>query len=119
MAWMSPMPSPLASATLRGSTWSSPQRRQSLVVPASTPEAASGPDKAGDGFGGFLHLGVGLGAAGLDGLRHAVAEMVLDQAQGDRLQGPGHGGDLGEDVDAVGVVVDHALEPPHLALDPA
>ena len=48
---------------------------------------------------------------------HAVAEVVLDQADRHRLQRPGHRGDLGQDVDAVDVLVDHALQPPHLALD--
>ena len=66
-----------------------------------------------------LTLFAGFGAALLDGLRHAVAEVIFDQAEGDGLQRPGHGRDLGQDVDAVGVVLDHALEPAHLALDAA
>jgi len=45
--------------------------------------------------------------------------MVFDQAEGDGLQGPGHRGDLGQDVDAVGVVLDHPLEPAHLTLNAA
>ena len=49
----------------------------------------------------------------------AVAEMFLDQAEGDRLEGLGNRSDLSEDVDAVLVFVDHPLQPAHLALDPA
>ena len=78
-----------------------------------------GADEAGDGFGGFLDLFLGFGATCFDGLSDAVAEVILDEAKGDGLQGPGHGGYLGEDVDAVGVGFHHALEPAHLTLDPA
>src|SRR5580692_7696912 len=45
--------------------------------------------------------------------------MVLQQAKRHRLQRPRHRGHLGEDVDAVLVVLDHPLQAPHLALDPA
>jgi hypothetical protein len=48
-----------------------------------------------------------------------VAEVIFDEAEGDGLEGPGHGGHLGEDVDAVGVGLDHALQAAHLTLDAA
>jgi len=59
-----------------------------------------------------------LGSALLDGLGDAVPEMIFQQAECDRLQRPGHRGDLGEDLDAVDVLFHHALEAADLALDP-
>jgi hypothetical protein len=46
-----------------------------------------------------------------------VAEVLLQQAQGYRLQGPGDRGDLGQEVDAVLIVLDHPLQAADLALD--
>ena len=37
-------------------------------------------------------------------------DVVLEQAEADGLQCLGDGGDLGEDVDAVGVLFDHPLQ---------
>ena len=62
-------------------------------------------------------LGVRLGAAGRDRVAHAVAEVVLHETDRHALQRLVHGGDLGQDVDAVGVLVDQPLQPPDLALD--
>src|SRR5262249_60657771 len=51
----------------------------------------------------------------LDAVRHVVAQdLVLEPAQGGA-----HGGDLRHHVDAIAVVLDHAGEAAHLALDPA
>jgi hypothetical protein len=49
----------------------------------------------------------------------ASGTLTVEQAQRHRLQRPGHRRHLGQDVDAVLVVLDHALEPSHLALDAA
>src|SRR5690606_35676453 len=79
----------------------------------------SGAEHAGDGLGGFLDLGVDLVAA-LDGrVGDAVAQVLLQQLQGEGLQGLGGGGHLGEYVDAVDVLVDHALQAADLSLDAA
>src|SRR5947207_1079769 len=78
-----------------------------------------GADEAGDGGGGLGHLGVGVGRAGGHRLPHTVVHVVLQQFEGHRLQRPGGSRDLGEDVDAVAVFVDHPLQAPDLALDPA
>src|SRR5262245_53679499 len=48
-----------------------------------------------------------------------MAQVLIEQAQGDRLQRPCRRGDLGEDVDAVFVLLDPPLQPADLALDPA
>ena len=45
--------------------------------------------------------------------------MGVEHVDGDLLERGLDGGDLGEDVDAVGVLLDHALEAAHLALDAA
>ena len=47
------------------------------------------------------------------------AHVAVQHVDGDLLERGLHGGDLREDVDAVGVLVDHPLQPAHLALDPA
>src|SRR5690606_12184909 len=82
-------------------------------------ERRSRPDEPGDGRRGLLHLLLGLRAALADRLGHAVPDVILEQAEGHRLERTGHRGDLGEDVDAVGVLFDHPLKPSDLPLDPA
>ena len=75
----------------------------------------SGPDEARDRVGGFLDLGGRV--TGPRGVDDAVREMVLEQPDGDSLQGALGGGDLGQDIDAVRVLVDHPLQPADLPLD--
>src|SRR4051794_32802762 len=88
-------------------------------VPLAGRVGDSGADEAGDGLGGLADLLLGLAAAGCRGLDQAVAHVLLEQAEGDRLQGLRHRRDLREDVDAVLLVLDHALQPACLALDAA
>jgi hypothetical protein len=45
--------------------------------------------------------------------------MVLEQAQGDLVEGGLDRRDLGDDVDAVALILDHPLDPADLALDPS
>ena len=47
----------------------------------------------------------------------AVAEVLVDETEGDLVEGGAHGRDLGEDVDAVGVLLDQALQAPDLPPD--
>jgi uncharacterized membrane protein YraQ (UPF0718 family)/YHS domain-containing protein len=49
----------------------------------------------------------------------AVVSMRVEQAEGDFVQGGLGGGDLGEDVDAVAILDDHALHAADLSFDPA
>ena len=51
------------------------------------------------------------------GIGHTVADVLVEEADGDALQGFGDCADLGEDVDAVRVFVDHSLKPTDLAFD--
>ena len=53
------------------------------------------------------------------GVDDAVAHVLLEQAEGDRLQRLRHRRDLGEDVDAVLLLLDHPLQAAGLALDAA
>src|SRR5215211_6927884 len=50
---------------------------------------------------------------------HAVAQVVVQQQHRDPAQGGVDRRDLGEDVDAVGVLVDQPLQAADLALNPA
>ena len=52
-----------------------------------------------------------------DGVADAVADVLVEEADGDGLERLGDGADLGEDVDAVRVLLDHALDAADLALD--
>src|SRR5262245_29108082 len=49
----------------------------------------------------------------------AVTQVLIEQAKSHRLQRPGRGRNLGEDVDAVLVGLDHPLEAAYLTLDAA
>src|SRR5688500_2698684 len=86
---------------------------------ASFRGSGSGADEAGDRLGRLAHLLVGLGAAGARRFDDAVAHVLLEQAEGDRLQRLRHRRDLRQDVDAVLLVLDHALKAAGLALDAA
>src|SRR2546423_12875078 len=55
---------------------------------------------------------------GPDRIGHAVLGMVVQQDQGHALQGRPDGVDLGQHVDAVAILVHHALQSADLALDP-
>jgi P-type Cu+ transporter len=46
-----------------------------------------------------------------------MPEVVVEEAEGDALQGPGRGAHLGEHVDAVLIVLDHPLQAADLTLD--
>jgi hypothetical protein len=48
-----------------------------------------------------------------------VRQVLVQQFQRERLQRLGRGGHLGQDVDAVLVLLDHPLQAPDLPLDPA
>jgi REP element-mobilizing transposase RayT len=50
--------------------------------------------------------------------RDAVADVLVEDLEGERLEGGVDGADLRQDVDAVAVVLQHLLDPAHLPLDP-
>ena len=62
---------------------------------------------------GHLFLLVALGP------RHAMARVVVEQPERHLVQRGLDRADLGEHVDAVAVIANHALHPAHLPLDPA
>ena len=49
---------------------------------------------------------------------HARVRVAVEQAECDFVECGLGGADLGEDVDAVAVVLDHSLDPADLTLDP-
>ena len=63
-----------------------------------------------------LLLGV-LPVAGGERARDAVLDVLFEHLQRHRLESGVDGAELGEDVDAVAVVLDHLGDAPHLALD--
>src|SRR5262245_4140424 len=78
---------------------------------------ASGPDQPRDRLGRLLDFRAGVATVARR-VHHAVCEVAFEQADGYRLQCPGRRGDLGEDVDAVLIVLDHPVYATDLALDP-
>src|SRR6516164_10333674 len=81
--------------------------------------SGSGTNQAGDRGGGFGQLVVGVVAALGHGAGDAVAEVLVEQIQRHRTQGAVRRADLGEDVDAIFVFIDHAGDSANLALDAA
>src|SRR5690625_4687769 len=79
----------------------------------------SGPHEPCDRVAGLADLLRALLLRGAGGVDHAVAQVVLDQPEPDGLECAGDGGDLGEHVDAVDVLVDHPGNAADLALDAA
>src|SRR6478736_5074168 len=79
----------------------------------------SGLHEARDGLGGLLELLLLLGPALPGGVDEAVRHVVVEQAERERLERLRRRGHLGEDVDAVLLLLDHPLDPADLPLDPA
>src|SRR3954447_20554259 len=79
--------------------------------------AGSGAGQAGERGAGLGDLLLGHRTALGDGLGDAVLEVLVEQPERDRLQGLGRGGDLGEHVDAVLVVLDHARDADKYCID--
>src|SRR5690625_735104 len=79
----------------------------------SASELQQPPDGAGDLGEFFVRVSRGRG------VDHAVAHVILEQSHGNPFQGFGQRRDLGEDVDAVPVLLHHPVDAPGLAFDPA
>ena len=80
--------------------------------------------EAGNGGGCLFDLGLCdarvAGAFGFDGgAGHAVADVLFEQVQGDGVERLGDRGNLGEDVDAVLIFIDHAGDAANLPFDAA
>lgn len=80
--------------------------------------------EAGNGGGCLFDLGFCdgrvAGAFGFDGgAGYAVADVLFEQVQGDGVERLGDRGNLGEDVDAVLVFIDHAGDAADLPFDAA
>src|SRR5665647_1353309 len=79
----------------------------------------SSTDQPGDGLAGFVDLVVGDVTSDAYRIFDAGTEVVVEERESERLERLGDCRDLGEDVDAVLVVVDHLLQAADLALDAA
>src|SRR5882757_3093166 len=77
----------------------------------------SGTNETRDGSRCLGKLLVGVAATLGDGAGHAVIEVLVEQVQRHRPQRTVHGADLGKDVDAVLVFLDHPRDATHLTLD--
>src|SRR5215212_10000710 len=87
--------------------------------PQRTPHApyVLDPQKPFHGGGQLRHLVLGPPSF-RDGLVHAVLDVVLEQDERDFLRGRDDARYLSKDLHAVGLLLDHALEPPNLPLYP-
>ena len=87
------------------------------MVDAGAATAAAAAHQPADRAHQLVGLGSGLRRP-LALAEQAVAGMVVEHPQRHLVQRRLDGGDLGQDVDAVAVLLDHAGDPAHLALDP-
>jgi len=65
----------------------------------------------------FGLLGRGLLVPRPERARDAMLHVVIEDLQRETLERGGHCAELRQDVDAVAVVLDHALDPAHLSFD--
>src|SRR3954454_9786928 len=82
--------------------------------PASRPARRRLADQPPDGSHQLLNLRLAWTLAPA----HAVADVLVQQPQGDLVERRLGGLDLGEDVDAVALLLDHPRDAPDLPLDP-
>src|SRR5260370_25788649 len=68
-------------------------------------------------FEKFVDLGLPVAfGAGMEGVRHAMLQVVAQRLLLDPVEGSPHGTDLGQHLDAVAFVLYHARHAAHLAL---
>src|SRR5216683_3433262 len=71
-------------------------------------------------FQEFVDLGLAVASgAGVEGMRHAMPQVVAERLLLDLVEGGARSADLGQHVDAVAVFLDHARHAAHLALNAA
>src|ERR687897_832967 len=75
-----------------------------LLMAARIPGWRSGTHQSGDGVGSLGHDRLGLPIPAGHAFAHAVPQVPVQQVHRDALEGLVHGSDLGEHVDAVGVL---------------
>lgn len=81
------------------------------------PHRSEEPQRSVDGQGRFGETGLAVVRVGLDYVEDTATEVLVDEAESDLLEGSVDRRDLREDVDAVGVLVDEALQATDLAFD--
>src|SRR5215212_2376795 len=108
-----PQPKAVAMAMPANSPITHPVRQWFVALMARRFKSVT-PDQTPDGAHHLLGLLLAVALAGSD---HAVASVVLEQLERHLVQRGLDRGDLREDVDAVALVRDHALDPADLAPD--
>jgi hypothetical protein len=78
-----------------------------------------GTNQARDGGARLRYELIALGPLCPVSPRNAIAYVVLEQTHRNAFERAVGGRDLGQDVDAVAVLFNHALQAPDLALDPS
>jgi len=76
-------------------------------------------ERAREAFDGVSELGEGGFTIGRIALHHAAADVILENQQPRGPRACDHGRQLREDVETVGVLVDHPLDAANLPLEPA
>src|SRR5690606_39337375 len=104
---------------VRASCTCATQDAHDIPSMARSTSRISAPHQSCDGLGGLTDLLLPRLVRCSGGIHDAVPEVLLDEAEAHRLERPRDRCDLGEDVDAVRVLVHHAGDAPHLALDTA
>src|SRR5436190_24649 len=87
-------------------------------APSARAEASSGARETLDGCQELTDLLVRLVATASHRIADAVVRMVGEEPEGDPVERLVDGGDLGQQVDAVRLILDHPSQPAHLSLDP-
>jgi hypothetical protein len=78
-----------------------------------------GTNQARDGGARLCHELIAFQPLSLASPRNAIAYVVLEQTHRNTLERAVGGRDLGQNIDAVTVLLNHALEAPYLAFDPS
>src|SRR5436190_3764510 len=87
-------------------------------APSARGEASSGARETLDGCQELADLLVRLVAAASHRIADAVVRMVGEEPERYPVQRLVDGGDLGQKIDAVRLILDHPSQPAHLSLDP-
>ena len=86
-------------------------QRHFLLLGTRDGERQLGADQTCNSARRFLDLAIGLGPSFGCSADDAVAQVFLEQTERDRLKRARHRGYLGEDIDAVLLLLDHLLRP--------
>src|SRR5216683_2600530 len=97
-----------------------PEARASPIAISSRPTGRPSAAATVQHFQKLVDLGLPVAfAASMKGMRHAMLQVVAQRLLLDLVERRAHGADLGQHVDAVTLLLDHARHAAHLAFDAA